>query len=115
MTTPSTTHDGMRPGPCGKTCMCGMVLALLCSSLTLAQWHTGRQVFHSVEEMVLRYATNLPGRRYRWRHYCLTPDRHCCPRRDAATEAALYGRAGPGRHRLVSLGYHISICAPRAA
>jgi CBS domain len=79
---------------------CGMVLVPLRGSLTLAQWDTGRQVFHSAEEMVLRYATNLPGRRYRWRRYCLTPDRHCCPRRDAATEAALYGRAGPDRHRL---------------
>src|SRR5262245_32808665 len=115
MMTSSTTHYGMRPGPCGKTCMCGMVLAPFRGSLTLAQWDAGRQVCHRVEEMVLRYATNLPGRHYRWRRDGLTPDRHCCPRRDAATAAALYGRAGPGRHWLVSLGCRLSTCAPRAA
>src|SRR4029450_4687210 len=115
LTTSSTTRSRMRPGPCGKACICGMVLASLRGSLALAQWDTGQQVFHSVEEMVLRYATNLPRRRYRWWRYCLTPHRHCCPRRDAATEAALYGRAGPGRHGLVSLGCCISTCAAGAA
>src|SRR5262252_3584013 len=82
VTTSSTARYCMRPGPCGKTCMYGIVLASLRGSLTLAQWDTGRQVFHSAQEIAFRYATNLPGRRYRWRHYCLTPDCHCCPRCD---------------------------------
>src|SRR5262245_27566115 len=111
----STARYRMCPGSCGKTSMCGMVLAPFRGSLILAQGDTGRQVFHSVEAMVLRDATNLPGRRHRWRCDCLTPDRHCCPRRDEATEAAFYGRAGPSGYRLVSLDCHISACATRAA
>ena len=115
MTTSSTAPYRMRPGSCGQTGMYGMVLAHLRVSLTLAQWDTGRQMFQSAEVMDLRYATNIPGSRYRWRRYCFTPDRHRCPRRDAATEAALYGRAGPGRHRLVSVVCGVSACAAGAA
>src|SRR5215468_7764942 len=115
MTTSSTARYRMRPGPCGETCLYVIVLAPLRGSLTLAQWDTGRRVFQSAEAMALRYATNLTGRRYCWRCYCPTPDRHCCPRRDAATEAALYSRAAPGRHRLVSLGCRLSACAAGAA
>src|SRR6266699_6951100 len=93
----------MRPGPCGKTCMYGMALADLWSSLILAPWDPGRQVFQSTEVLDRRYATTIPGRQYCWRCDCLTPERHRCSRRHATTQASLYGRAGAGRHRLVSV------------
>ena len=70
---------GMRPGPCGKTYMYGMVLAYLHGSLILVPCASERQGFRSTEMLDLRYAINIPDCRYRGRCACLTPDTAVTP------------------------------------